>query len=550
MAKETLVNEEILALYNRQEGIIARQDRRIAEGTVLCGCYTVCRQMEVDSGEADLYLCTYRDTQYAAKVYRRQAALREELIEKLRTIDSPYIARLYETGMHNGCPVEIWPYFAGGSLQGRRYTAEELEETVIPCINEGLKALHDAGILHKDLKPSNVMLQADGRTVALIDFGISTAVEDSSTVLFTKSGFTPEYSAPETFRHIFYEGSDYYSFGVTLFELFCGYTPYANMQPEEIEQYLTVQRLAFPETMPERLQALIQALTYYDITSRHDLDNPNRRWTYAEVRRWLDGEPQVIPGEGRGPAAAETMPPYAFLGRTYTDPAELTDALARNWEEGKKQLFRGFLTAHFRTCSPELARKCQAAEDEALRESGRDDRIFWKLLYQLNPRVRRFYWKGQVFESIAAFGRDMLERLWDGDTSRYAFFDSVLSEKLLSAYAAWTAPRNERLKKAAAAIEDSYALEQISRTGKRRTYYLMAYMLSGQKLLLLDGEQFRTVGELANYMRDVLDTSMERFEALCHRLVDYDGNLDLQLEAWLIAIGRQNEIEQWRASIL
>ena len=58
------------------------------------------------------------------------------------------------------------------------------------------------------------------------------------------------------------------------------------------------------------------------------------------------------------------------------------------------------------------------------------------------------------------------------------------------------------------------------------------------------------MGELANYMRDVLDTSMERFEALCHRLVDYDGNLDLQLEAWLIAIGRQNEIEQWRASIL
>ena len=47
----------------------------------------------------------------------------------------------------------------------------------------------------------------------------------------------------------------------------------------------------------------------------------------------------------------------------------------------------------------------------------------------------------------------------------------------------------------------------------------------------------------------MLDESFEKFESLCHKLVDYDGNLDLQLETWLIATGKQKEIEKWRESI-
>ena len=111
------------------------------------------------------------------------------------------------------------------------------------------------------------------------------------------------------------------------------------------------------------------------------------------------------------------------------------------------------------------------------------------------------------------------------------------------------APGNEKLKRAAEAIETSYEMEGINGTDRKRTYFLMGYTLSGQKLLLLNGEQFRTVGELANYMKSVLDESLERFETLCHRLVDYDGTLDFQLETWLIALGKQKELDKWRASM-
>lgn len=143
-------------------------------------------------------------------------------------------------------------------------------------------------------------MTSDGETVSIIDFGISSAVEGNNTILVTKTGMTPEYSAPETFKNIFYEGSDYYSFGITLFELACGYTPYANMQPEEIEQYVSVQRIPFPENMTPYMQDFISALTYYDISYRKNKNNPNRRWTYDEVCKWLAGETLVIPGEGIG----------------------------------------------------------------------------------------------------------------------------------------------------------------------------------------------------------------------------------------------------------
>lgn len=546
---QTVINNEIVEEYNRQNNISNTGASIVRDGATILDKYVITGQLEVASGEADLYLCTSNGVQYVAKIYKRQFAIKQEVIDALLKIDSPYVAKLYETGNYNGFPVEILPYYENGSLQGKTFSEDELVSRIIPNINEGLHEIHNAGIIHKDLKPSNIMLNSDGETVSIIDFGISSAVEGNNTILVTKTGMTPEYSAPETFKNIFYEGSDYYSFGITLFELFCGYTPYANMQPEEIEQYVSVQRIPFPENMTPLMQDFISALTYYDISYRKNKNNPNRRWTYEEVCKWLEGEPLVIPGEGVGNVGKGAMPAYQFMGESYTDPAQLVSAFAKNWEEGKKQLFRGYITSHFRAYNQEIARKCQAAEEEAGRENGRDDIIFWKLLYQINPKLKGFYWKGRTFESLPAFGRDVLEKLWDRDHSDFSYYASILGEKLLSQYVLQAQSKNEKLKKAAAAIEDSYELEKTNGTDLLRTYYLMAYTLSGQKLLLLDGEQFRTVGELVGYMRSVLDNSYDRFEALCHRLIDYDGNLDFQLETWLIAIGKQNELDKWRESL-
>lgn len=543
---KTAINTEVVAQYEKRIESMSSDAVLLEAGAVLCGNYIIERRLKVASGEADLYLCKYGGEKYVAKLYKRKAAIKADVVNRLLQINSPYVAKLYESSTYNDLPVEILHYYKNGSLQGKICSYDDLTRMIIPSINEGLRVLHQAGIIHKDLKPSNIMMADDGKSVAIIDFGISSVMSEGGSVVVTKTGMTPEYSAPETFKNLFLEESDYYSFGITLFELFTGYAPYANMSAEEIAQYVSVQRIPFPDNMPPLLMDFISALTYYDITTRKNKNNPNRRWTYEEVKKWLDGESLIIPGEGVGNVGKEAMPPYHFMDESITDPAVLVEAFAKNWEEGKKHLFRGLVATHFRDSNMEIAKACVAAEEEASSTNGKDDIIFWKLLYKLNPKLKGFYWKGKVFESPPALGRDILEHLWNKDKSLDKFYESIFSEKLLTEYVLTAAPKNEALKKAAAAIEESYQLELNEHTDLRKTFYLTAYTLSGQKLLNIDGQQFRTVGELARYMRDRLEESFEIFERLCHRLVDYDGNLDIQLEMWLITIGKKSELENWR----
>lgn len=546
----TVINSELGQATAINPNLTSSTSQKLASGAILGGKYQIVEQLSVATGEADLYVCKHNEKEYVAKVYRRQRAVKPEVISVLKSINSPYVASLFDTGEYNGLPFEVLPYYRNGSLQGRKFSLEELKNTIIPCINEALHVLHQNDIIHKDLKPSNIMLLDDNKSVAIIDFGISSVVEQGNTVLVTKTGMTPEYSAPETFRSLFLEESDYYSFGITLYELYCGYTPYKNMNAEEIAQFTAVQRIPFPKDMPKELQDLISAVTYFDITNRHKKENPNRRWTYAEVLNWCKGKRQVIPGEGVGMAAEKAIPTYTFLGQGYKDIPSLVTALASNWNDGKKQIYRGLMSAFFKNFNPEIAGYCMDAEDEASRTAGKDDIIFWNLLYKIYPELNGFYWMGQIYESLPALGRDMLEKLWKNDKSNYAYWDSILGNKLLTNYLTIVKSKNAGLSAAASALETAHSLANRSKRDTLMNYYTMAYLLSGQKLFSIGNKQIKNVSELTAYMKSLLDSSYEEFEDFCHSLIDYDDTLDVQLEAWLIALGKRKELEAWRSNLI
>lgn len=546
----TVINSELGQATAINPNLTGSTSKKLTSGAILGGKYQIVEPLSVATGEADLYVCEYNEKEYVAKVYRRQRAVKPEVISVLKSINSPYVASLFDTGEYNGLPFEVLPYYRNGSLQGRKFSLDELKKTIIPCINEALHVLHQNDIIHKDLKPSNIMLLDDNKSVAIIDFGISSVVEQGNTVLVTKTGMTPEYSAPETFRSLFLEESDYYSFGITLYELYCGYTPYKNMNAEEIAQFTAVQRIPFPKDMPKELQDLISAVTYFDITNRHKKENPNRRWTYEEVRNWCKGKKQVIPGEGAGVTAGKAIPTYNFLGREYKDIPSLVTALASNWNDGKKQLYRGLMSAFFKNFNPEIAGYCMDAEDEASRTAGKDDIIFWNLLYKIYPELNGFYWMGQIYESLPALGRDILEKLWKNDKSNYTYWDSVLGNKLLTNYLTTVKSKNAGLSAAASALETAHSLANRSKRDTLMNYYTMAYLLSGQKLFSIGNKQIKSVSELTAHMKSLLDSSYEEFEDFCHTLIDYDDTLDVQFEAWLIALGKRKELEIWRAGLL
>lgn len=539
-ASQTVVNAELVQP--------PAQPTKDENPLILLGKYSIVKPLDVASGEADLYLCEYQGTSYVAKIYRRDVSIKNEVVQALKGIRSPYVAHMVDTGVVDGKTVEILPYYKNGSLQGKLLPYQELHDTVIPCVNEALKELHQIGVIHKDLKPSNLMLLDNNQDVAIIDFGISSVIDDGRTVLVTKTGMTPEYSAPETFRGVFLEESDYYSFGITLYELFCGRTPYAGMSNDEIAQYMSIQKIPFPDDMPKPLKELISGLTYSDLAYRNDKKNPNRRWTYEEVCKWCDGQPQPIPGEASMNAVATRIPAYKFRGELYTNTTELVRALALDWDNGKKQLYRGLLAGFFMACDPEIAEFCMDAEESVTKKNEDEDVAFWKLLYKVAPDMNDFFWKNQHYDSLTAFGTTLMENLRNGNVESCPAWNEILRNNLISLYMKSHKFCDAQIK-GAESIETSTRLNQSNAKKMALNYYLLGYLISGDRTFVIAAQKFDSIDALAEYMNTLLADSFDKFDAFCKNIISTDNSLDPQFEAWLIAQGKSNEIEQWRKTL-
>lgn len=550
LGSSTVVNPAVGNNYSSATAVNAflSQPLLIDAGTILCDEFTVVKKLSIKTGEADLYLCKRGGKEYAAKVYRRKLAVKQEVVEKLKSIDSPNIARVYATGTYDGYPVEVISYYKNGSLQEKRYNYSELKNHIIPSLNTGLHILHNNGIIHKDLKPSNIMLNDNGVDVSIIDFGISSIRESGNTVIVTQTGMTPEYSAPETFKSLFLSESDYYSLGVTIYELFCGHTPYGNLSGEEREKYILIQKIPFPDDMPEDLQGLIRALTYNDITNRKNKDNPNRRWGYEEVLNWCNGVTQPIPGEGiGGNSIAANMRPYTFLKKSYTDRSDLVHALGTNWADGKKQLFRGVLSAFFKPFDPETASYCLDAEEEAGKRNSNTDAIFLKTLYKIDPETSKFYWRGKAYSDLEHLGTDMLSRLQRNDKTADEFFGSLLEANALTIYANNAAiTADPKVLDSLTGIEASFAALNKTKENRLRVLYTTAYMLSGKKNLRISDQSFESINDIAEYMNKLITQSYSAFSGFCESIIDNQGKLDPQFESWLSALGQDKTVKKWR----
>ena len=534
------------------------QESVVPPGTVLADKYIIEAPLSTEGGEANLYTCTYRKRTYIAKVYRRQSAVKDDITVALTAVSSPYVAKLYATGTWNGMPFEILPYYPSGSLAGRRFSFVQLKENVIPALNAGLKALHKANIIHKDLKPSNIMLSDDGKTVAIIDFGISSIREGGNTVVVTKTGMTPEYSAPETFRNLFLEESDYYSLGVTIYELFCGHTPYTGMDRDTIERFVSVQKIPFTEEFPAELRHLITGLTYNDITNRRDKNNPNRRWTYDEVCRWCKGEYVPVPG-GEGSTIIDpddTLPkPFAFMYTKYTSLSELTEALALDWTNGKKRLYRSLLTDYFRGFNQELASYCMDAVEAANRGASKMDTEYFRLLYRLKPSMQGFHWLEWHYATMQQLGVEALTGLRENDYETVKRLDVFLKNGLFSARSKIVEPKNVGKVRQLAAIEQRYMIAKGDgdELGQQEQMFLIAFLYAGTAELRLAGTTYTSFETFAEDVKRLIQSSPDNLDGLAKQLVVAPKGrskaplrLVPQFSAWLYAQGLGSEVETWQ----
>jgi len=168
-------------------------------------------------------LATHARDAHFRERFRKEAQL-------VASLDHPNILPVYDYGDEDGQPYLVMPYLEGGTLRDRMAGAPvpfPLAVSWIRQLGDALDAAHAAGILHRDVKPANVLIRKDDR-LALADFGIAKILETSTGL--TATGMvvgTPIYMAPEQAQgKPATPASDRYALAVLAYELLSGRPPF------------------------------------------------------------------------------------------------------------------------------------------------------------------------------------------------------------------------------------------------------------------------------------------------------------------------------------
>ncbi len=190
-----------------------------------------------EGGFASVFLATDLELsrQVAIKVLEPNWVKDKELLTRFRTearaiaaLDHPNILQIYDYGVGKGAPYLVMPYVSGGTLAARmKQGAFTLDETgfYLDQIGSALDYAHERGIVHRDVKPTNLLMRSNGQLV-LMDFGLAklldnVALEEQTAVLGTVA-----YMAPEQFQGLVSAASDIYMLGVMLYQMLTGKIPF------------------------------------------------------------------------------------------------------------------------------------------------------------------------------------------------------------------------------------------------------------------------------------------------------------------------------------
>lgn len=189
----------------------------------------------------------------------------EREAKSLAKLSHPNIVHVHDYGEYQGAPYLVMEYLPSGTIKNRPESPMPWREALnllIP-IAQALAYAHEQGIIHRDIKPGNILLTDKGRPM-LSDFGIAKLLENKEGSTLTGTGMTigtPEYMAPEQWTGEASPQSDIYSLGVVLYEMVTARKPYIANTPvsvmlKQVNEPLPLPSL-FVKGLPENLENII-----------------------------------------------------------------------------------------------------------------------------------------------------------------------------------------------------------------------------------------------------------------------------------------------------
>ena len=233
-------------------------------------------------------------------------------------LNHPNIVAVYDWGSDKGTYFIVMEYIEGQSLaellrSGGRLPPERAAEIAM-YVAAALGFAHNNGVIHRDVKPGNVLLSPDGK-VKVTDFGIAIAafggaesnLTQTGSVMGTATYFSPEQAQGKTLDH----RSDLYSLGIVLYEMLCGRPPFTGDSSVAVAYKHVQQAVPSPSSLgivlPESLEAITKKLLAKNPVQRY----PTASDVQRDLRRYREGRHQLSPRQKAAEAQSEASPPPA-----------------------------------------------------------------------------------------------------------------------------------------------------------------------------------------------------------------------------------------------
>ena len=261
-------------------------------------------EMLGEGGMATVYKAhdTRLEREVAIKFIRNDAFPPNQLIMMLKRFEReakalaglshPNIVGVIDYGEHEGLPYLVMVYLSGGTLKdrlGRPMPWRNAVRLLVP-VARALEYTHEHNIIHRDVKPSNILMTENGQPM-LTDFGLVKIFEEKGVTNLTASGSglgTPDYMAPEQWTGEATAQSDLYSLGVVLYEMITGHRPYTSDTPVGILLKQVNEPLPLPKQYVPDLPQNVESVLLKVLASKPGDRYPDMRSFTNELQDLLD----------------------------------------------------------------------------------------------------------------------------------------------------------------------------------------------------------------------------------------------------------------------